>query len=204
MCMTFLERQQPDCSAEQSKPQPQLEHNMSGCVARVLEAIQDGTLPEDDMPELAGALGRSQSTQFHQHIVQQETSYKSLATLQTHNYKTTPHNPVVLHFLQGITCSNITQSNDKKTLSLAHAIEQIQHTRCLTYISPLAFTANLLLYFVTKSKKAVNMFGNLGPFGSYTSVVAWLANQSTDPFPRPTDTDVITFVDNNQVLKIYL
>lgn len=128
--------------------------------------------------------------------------YHSLPTLQSYDHIAAlhTHNSVLSHFLQGITDTNITTSPQTKLLSLSYAMHQIHHTRCLTFTSPLCFSNNLVLYFLTKSKKAVNLWGSLGPYGSYTTLMKWLSRQSMQPLQRPVDGDVITFFDNNQVV----
>ena len=68
-----------------------------------------------------------------------------------------------------------------------------------SYISPLMFATNLLTYSVTRSKFALNMYGKLHPAGGNTTVRSWLDNLTMN-VPRVPSGDILTAVDNDQVL----
>ena len=61
------------------------------------------------------------------------------------------------------------------------------------------FATNLLAYSVTRSKLALNMYGKLHPAGGSTTIRSWLANLTMN-VPRVPSGDILTAVDNDQVL----
>ena len=69
-----------------------------------------------------------------------------------------------------------------------------------SYISPLMFATNLLTYSVTRSKLALNMYGKLHPAEGNTTVRSWLDNLTMNVVPRVPSGDILTAVDNDQVL----
>lgn len=66
-------------------------------------------------------------------------------------------------------------------------------------ILPFSFCLNLLTYYMSNSKTVCNMYSSAHPAGSYTSVLK-LIEHAANPITIPFQHDVITYLDNNQVL----
>ena len=68
-----------------------------------------------------------------------------------------------------------------------------------SFISPLLFALNLLIYPVTRRKLALTICDKLHPAGSIACVRTWL-NNLTMNVPQVPSGDIVTAIDNDQVL----
>ncbi|XP_071166182.1 uncharacterized protein [Mytilus edulis] len=59
---------------------------------------------------------------------------------------------------------------------------------------------NLMAYYLTDSKTVVTQDAGY-PSSSYSGIQAWIKTYSEDPLQCPDNADVVTFLDNNQVLQ---
>lgn len=122
-------------------------------------------------------------------------TYKCLPSL----LKVTPHewtrsrNSILTVAINSLCHENI------KPLQKAVATDQLYSLVQPSHISPFMFATNLLAYSVTRSKLALNMYGKLHPAGGNTTVRSWL-DKLTMNVPRVPSGDILTAVDNDQVL----
>ena len=86
-----------------------------------------------------------------------------------------------------------------KPVQKAMTTDQLYSLVQPSYIKTFMFATNLLAYSVTRSKLALNMYGKLHPAGRNTTVQSWLDNLTMN-VPRVPSGDILTAVDNDQVL----
>ena len=102
-------------------------------------------------------------------------------------------NPVICSFIRGIS------GHTTSLLPLAKTVEQMYVTRDPKFVSPMAFSQNLLSYYVCGSKTAIQFSSKGSPAGSYSTILNWISDHSQEPLKCPASGDVVTFFDNNQV-----
>lgn len=105
-------------------------------------------------------------------------------------------NKALIGFITGCTGSSGKNSDEKKTNSLIHVVEQVLNTRNLTAVCPFAFQRNLVQFSVTGSKLATNLLGAWEPSGAYTKIQTFL-NAPAEP-PKIPEYDVHIAIDNEQ------
>ena len=79
------------------------------------------------------------------------------------------------------------------------AVDHIHNLAKPNFISPILFGANLVMYSIAHSKIAVDIYGKLHLGGQYKLVKSWL-NGLTTEIPAMPDNDILTAIDNDQVL----
>ena len=79
------------------------------------------------------------------------------------------------------------------------AVDHMHNLAKPNFISPIMFGANLVMYSIARSKMAVDIYGKLHPGGQYMLMKSWL-NGLTLEIPAMPDNDILTVIDNDQVL----
>ncbi len=189
------------CKFDSTTPQTAQEHYDTKAkeAKKLVQQINEGYFKQDQLAQLTHAIGTSQNLALHTESIQLGQMYKNALSPNCDSTFVEHSNKVVSSFLQGA-CNLSTHSTAKdRQDSLKHIniMENIYHTRNHNFIGPSSFKAHLLSYFHCKSKSASTILSKFGPFGSYTTLLNWLAQQGTQPIAAP-DTDILTFVDNNQ------
>ena len=122
-------------------------------------------------------------------------TYKHLPSL----LQVTPHGWVQARN-SVLSCAINALSNENiKPVQKAATADQMYSLVSPYFISPLMFATNLLVYSVTRSKLALNLYGKLHPAGGNTTVKTWL-NNLTMNIPEVPSGDILTAIDNDQVL----
>ena len=108
---------------------------------------------------------------------------------------------MVLTFLSSLVrIGNINNCKNKGTvLSFRAAIDCLLNACNLKTVTPLFFTLNLIMYFVSGSKTVVNMLFSLSPAACYSTVRNWFKSITSEKIVCPSNKDIVTFFDNNQV-----
>ena len=167
----------------------------------VIKEIESGTVNEDDMCNLAGAIGLRQHNDFAKEATEATKAFKTnLLHYEPYQFETSR---VVLSFLSALAgIDNVSHCENKiRLLSFRVAIDCLLVTCNLYIITPLFFVLNLIMYFVCGSKIVVNFLSSLSPADCYTSVRNLFRAITTDKIVCPSNTDLITFFNNNQVLS---
>ena len=94
---------------------------------------------------------------------------------------------------------NAISNKSTKPVHKAVTIDQLYSLVQPSFISPLLFAANLLIYSVTRSKLALTICDKLHPAGSIACVRTWLNNLIMN-VPQVPSGDLLTAIDNDQVL----
>ena len=99
-----------------------------------------------------------------------------------------------------LTCAiNALSHKSVKPVHKAVTADQFYSIVQPSFVSPLMFATNLLVYSVTRSKLALNIHGKIHPAGGNTTVKTWL-NDLTMEVPQVPSGDILTAIDNDQVL----
>ena len=99
-----------------------------------------------------------------------------------------------------LTCAiNALSHESAKPVHKAVTVDQLYSIVQPSFVSPLMFATNLLVYSVTRSKLALNIHGKIHPAGGNTTVKTWL-NNLTMEVPQVPSGDILTAIDNDQVL----
>ena len=99
-----------------------------------------------------------------------------------------------------LTCVvNAISNESTKSVHKAVTIDQLYSLVQPSFISPLLFASNLLIYSVTRSKLALTICDKLHPAGSIACIRTWL-NNLTMNVPQVPSGDILTAIDNDQVL----
>ena len=99
-----------------------------------------------------------------------------------------------------LTCAIDALSHESvKPVHKAVTADQLYSIVQPSFVSPLRFATNLLVYSVTRSKLALNIHGKIHPAGGNTTVKTWL-NDLTMEVPQVPSGDILTAIDNDQVL----
>lgn len=113
-------------------------------------------------------------------------------------------NKVVQNFFQGI--SHGTDVTKTVVAKLTRCMENVYAINNKYYVSPFAFSNNLMAYFATGSKSVTTLNSASTPSGCYTTLSSWIKDHAKEKITCPSDHDVVTFFDNNQVknFKFYI
>ena len=99
-----------------------------------------------------------------------------------------------------LTCAIHALSHESaKPVHKAVTVDQLYSIVQPSFVSPLMFATNLLVYSVTRSKLALNIHGKIHPAGGNTTVKTWL-NNLTMEVPQVPSGDILTAIYNDQVL----
>ena len=99
-----------------------------------------------------------------------------------------------------LTCAiNALSHESAEPVHEAVTVDQLYSIVQPSFVSPLMFATNLLVYSVTCSKLALNIHGKIHPAGGNTTVKTWL-NNLTMEVPQVPSGDILTAIDNDQVL----
>ena len=116
------------------------------------------------------------------------------------------YNPVLSGFLYGITASKSgvkshgTTSQNEDEVALCMAAESVMSLTTQIKVMPFHFRQMVLIYGLTRSRKAVGLLCKTGPFGSYQTLRSWLKDLSGEMPANPTG-DLAAVFDNNQILQ---
>ena len=152
------------------------------------------------MCNLAGAIGFSQHNDFAKEATEATKAYTTnLLCYEPYQFET---NRVDLSFLSALVgIDNVSRCENKtRLLSFRVTTDCLLATCNLCTITQLFFALNLIMYFVCGSKTVVNFLSSLSPAGCYNSVRNWFRAFTTDKIVCPSNRDLITFFDSNQVL----
>lgn len=128
--------------------------------------------------------------------------YKDTEYLQSldHSDWLKDRNHMVVDFLCTISGNKIKDLSEKQKAAISFALEQNYSLISSKIIMPFTFSKNLLSYYFSGSKAICTMNSVAGPGGSYQSVLSWIAQQGADTVCISKIEDLITFLDNNQIL----
>ncbi len=162
LCVKYLcHADEPTPKKPKANPKP---------IDLVLEDIERGILNQTEMQKLANALGKSQ----HEHILRdahtQCGSYQDILEKKGH---VPTRNPVLSQFLLGLCCLQAETELDGKCTSFQLAMEQLYFLVHERFVGQQSFMKTVLLYFASRSKKAVTVMCQDGPFGSYPTLCYW-------------------------------
>ncbi|XP_045199012.2 uncharacterized protein LOC123553344 [Mercenaria mercenaria] len=68
------------------------------------------------------------------------------------------------------------------------------------YIGPLNFAKTVISYFISGSRRIVELNATFSPSGSYATVLDFLKDKATKDHKLPESADCIYFFDNNQII----
>ncbi|XP_061166699.1 uncharacterized protein LOC133175604 [Saccostrea echinata] len=172
----------------------------STLLGEVMEKIERDEFTQTELEELTKAIGRKQSKDIYKDSVEAGKVYKDDDALKHFDPSNwiKERNGCVLAFFEGLMEEKF--SNMNFSMFLVNALEAIYQLRNPNFVGPLAFARSLLVYSKTGSKEAVSITSACSPSGSYTSILNWLKDHSTDKISCPSNSDFITFFDNNQVI----
>ena len=168
----------------------------------VLNQLKNCSLSNEQLCQLAFALGNSQSGKISLDFRTFDQSYRQLEVLINADMAEwiANRNGVVVNFLSGIIGStSFSALSGKRQVAFVKAVESVYHMSDLKCISPFSFSESLLGFAVSSSKLVVNVFGASTPAPQYSTIRDWLANQATSPPEFPSG-DVVVAFDNDQVV----
>lgn len=84
---------------------------------------------------------------------------------------------------------NALSDSRTKPIKKVMAVDQIHNLAKPNFISPIMFGANLVMYSITRSKMAVDIYGKMYPGGQYKLMKSWL-NGLTMEIPAMPDSDI--------------
>jgi len=90
-------------------------------------------------------------------------------------------------------------NSERHALDSLRTLEHIYAANSNNFVASFSFAQNLIAYFATGSKTAVNIISASGPSGSYTALQKWLKDHGKVPLECPKECDIVTIFDNNQV-----
>lgn len=95
----------------------------------------------------------------------------------------------------------INQLSDSETPTFLKelATEHLYRLRSRRLMSPLSFATNLMLYSLTCSKTAADIYGKFYRSGSYSAMKLWLKNLSMELLPF-TKADTLFAFDNDEII----
>jgi hypothetical protein len=155
-----------------------------------IDQVSKGTLLDR-----TGCIFRTQTENVRKDIATCNQTYRNLPgllTLQPDNWMQA-RNDV-------LSCAiNAPSQNSAKMVQKSVAVDQLYSLVQPSYVSPFMFAANLLVYSIARSKLATNIYAHILPVGGSSSLKMWL-NQLTMEVPKVPSGDVLTAIDNDQVL----
>ena len=152
-------------------------------------------LSTEDRLLLTSTIFRSERENVKTDILSCNKTYKNLTSMlnvTTHTW-IQARNSV-------LTCAiNALSQESVKPVHKAVTVDQLYSIVQPSFVSPLMFATNLLVYSVTRSKLALNIHGKIHPARGNTTVKTWL-NNLTMEVPQVPSGDILTAIDNDQVL----
>lgn len=153
-------------------------------------------LSEDTLINLTDNIFRAQTENVKKDIASCSQTYKNLPALLNLKPETwmESRNGVLLCAI------NALSQNSTNGVQKSAAVDQLYSLVQPSFISPFMFAANLLVYSIARSKLATNIYAHILPAGGgSTSLRMWL-NRLTMEVPQVPSGDVLTAIDNDQVL----
>ena len=144
---------------------------------------------------LTSTIFRSEKESVKTDILSCSQTYKNVPAM----LNVTPHtwiqarNSVLTCAISALSHENI------KPVHKAVTADQLYSLVQPSFVSPLMFATNLLVYSVTRSKLALNIHGKIHPAEGNTTIKTWL-NNLTMEVPQVPSGDILTAIDNDQVL----
>ena len=152
-------------------------------------------LSTEDRLLLTSTIFRSEKENVKTDILSCNQTYKNLTSI----LNVTPHTWIQARN-SVLTCAiNALSHESAKPVHKAVTVDQLYSIVQPSFVSPLMFATNLLVYSVTRSKLALNIHGKIHPAGGNTTVKTWL-NNLTMEVPQVPSGDILTAIDNDQVL----
>ena len=152
-------------------------------------------LSTEDRLLLTSTIFRSERENVKTDILSCNKTYKNLTSMlnvTTHTW-IQARNSV-------LTCAiNALSQESVKPVHKAVTVDQLYSIVQPSFVSPLMFATNLLVYSVTRSKLALNIHGKIHPARGNTTVKTWL-NNLTMEVPQVPSGDILTAIYNDQVL----
>lgn len=158
-------------------------------------ASEISKLSTEDKLLLTSTIFRLEKESVKTDILSCSQTYKNLPAM----LNVTPHTWIQARN-SVLTCAiNALSHKSVKPVHKAVTADQLYSIVQPSFVSPLMFATNLLVYSVTRSKLALNIHGKIHPAGGNTTVKTWL-NDLTMEVPQVPSGDILTAIDNDQVL----
>lgn len=158
-------------------------------------ASEISKLSTEDKLLLTSTIFRLEKESVKTDILSCSQTYKNLPAM----LNVTPHTWIQARN-SVLTCAiNALSHKSVKPVHKAVTVDQLYSIVQPSFVSPLMFATNLLVYSVTRSKLALNIHGKIHPAGGNTTVKTWL-NDLTMEVPQVPSGDILTAIDNDQVL----
>ena len=170
----------------------------------VMTKISSNQYDENQLVKIASALGESQRDAIKKDALQLSSDYRFLDNIHSFDPQKyfSARNTILVAFMLSVTgLSKLEGCNEKSMLSLIMAIDCIYsaiYPKCITILS---FITSLMCYVMTGSKSVCRIISSVTPSGCYNTLLNWLKEQSSSYIPPPSDIDIISFFDNNQILS---
>ncbi|XP_041466282.1 uncharacterized protein LOC121416832 isoform X2 [Lytechinus variegatus] len=166
------------------------------------------SLPQEDIAEVAHAIGRSQRNPILADITSSELTFLPTSeSLLAHDSVEwlESRNAVLSSFLCGVSDCDLnllakrTKESEQKVYGVCKAVEQCYFNINPKCVLPHSFKENILIYSVSKSKLLPDALGGVSPAGTYYRLRKWLDHQAYHELP-PLNGDVVIAFDNDQVV----
>nr|XP_054753606.1 uncharacterized protein LOC129259335 [Lytechinus pictus] len=170
------------------------------------------SLPQEDIAEVAHAIGRSQRKPILTDITSSELTFLPTSeSLLAHDSVEWlgSRNAVLSSFLCGLSDCDLnllakrtkepTKGSEKKVYGICKAVEQCYFNVNPKFVLPHSFKENILIYSVSKSKLLPDALGGVSPAGTYYRLRKWLDHRAYKELP-PLNGDVVIAFDNDQVV----
>ena len=152
-------------------------------------------LSTEDKLLLTSTIFRSEKESVKTDILSCSQTYKNLPAM----LNVTPHTWIQARNSVSTCAINALGHESVKPVHKAVTADQLYSIVQPSFVSPLMFATNLLVYSVTRSKLALNIPGKIHPAGGNTTVKPWL-NDLTMEVPQVPSGDILMAIDNDQVL----
>jgi len=115
-------------------------------------------------------------------------------------------NEVIVKFIETLTQNEYynDDSNQKKALKRAIAVDAIYGSRYNKYVSEISLLASSIKYSLAHSKKVINIDNHITSGGSYSRFLRWLDDLSKDQEPLPKGLLFLAFDNEQKGQKNYL
>ena len=167
-------------------------------VDEVVKDIESGNLPNETLVKLATALGGSQSIDFKQNASETSKIYKD--NIRAFKPMTLDKTNVAIAFLVALVGLDMENAKKGRYLAFVAAIDCLLAASCAGTITPLFFALSVIIYFISGSKTIILYLSSILPTGCYTTVMNWFKEKTSTEVLCPSENDVITYVDNSQIL----
>lgn len=197
--------QESGSSSCSSEDEDESELQVSPEVQAVLDKLTSGEITEHEKCLIARALGSSLEQNIELDILDLKSRSNTidyLRSLDVNKYLKERPAPI-LEFYKSIcrfTRKMTPESRKMATNYLCKSLEALYGARNLKFIAPFSFMENLMIYYMSQSKTAAEIFGSSCPGGVYSTLKSFIHRETTSELKCP-DGDVVVAFDNNQRLS---